>query len=182
MPRVHVLPVTQISSILENPASLVVCVKMDMLGDVIGTMFFMVPNECREALIRIVEKALLGLNKKPWEKTEEGDLSVVIEIGNILGGVYLSAIYNFCGLNIYHTVPLVAIDMLQSLIDEELAKTSQQIRTAFVIENKFSIIVESTLVLEGQQIRTSLVIVPSSKSTKSLFEALGQAKKAYGSA
>jgi len=173
IPRVHVLPVVQVSSILDNPASLVACVRMGMVGDIDGAIFFIVPEESRKTLVSIAEKALLGLSKLPGQKSEEAELSVVVEIGNILSGVYLTAIHDFCGLNIYHTVPVLAIDMIQPLLDEALIKTSIQIQTAVLIENEF--------LIEEHHIRTLLLIVPSLESVKPMIDALGQAKKAYGS-
>jgi len=174
IPKVHVLPTVKLSSVLDNPASLVACVRMGMVGDIGGAMFFIVPEESRKKLVSIAEEALLGLNKLPWQKSEEVGLSVVVEIGNILSGVYLTAIHDFCGLNIYHTVPVLAIDMIQPLLDEALIKTSIQIQTAVLIENE--------LVIEEHHIRTLLLIVPSAESVKPMIDALGQAKKAYGSA
>ena len=173
IPRVHVLPAVKVSSVLDNPASLVACVRMGMVGDIGGAMFFIVPEESRKKLVSIAEKALLGLSKLPWRKSEEVELSVVVEIGNILSGVYLTAIHDFCGLNIYHTVPILAVDMIQPLLDEALIKTSIQIHTAVLVENEF--------LIEEQHIRTLLLIVPSAESVKPMIDALGQAKKAYGS-
>jgi len=173
IPKVHVLPAAHVSSILDNPASLVACVRMGMVGDIGGAMFFIVPEESRKELVSIAEKALLGLSKLPWQKSEEVELSVVAEIGNILSGVYLTAIHDFCGLNIYHTVPILAIDMIQPLLDEALIKTSIQIQTAIVIENEF--------LIEEHHIRTLLLIIPSAESVEPMIDALGQAKKAYGS-
>ncbi len=174
IPRVHVLPAAQVSSILDNPASLVACVRMGMVGDIDGAMFFIVPEEYTKKLISIAEKAQLGISKLPGQKHEEGDFSAVVEIGNILSGVYLTAIHDFCGLNIYHTIPVLAIDMIQPLLDEALVKTSFQIQTAIAVENE--------LVVEEHHIRTLLLIIPSPESIKPMIDALGQAKKAYGSA
>ena len=174
IPKVHLLPVTQVSSILDNPASLVACVRMGMVGDIGGAMFFIVPAESRKQLVNIAEKALLGLSKLSWQKSEEVELSVVVEIGNILSGVYLTAIHDFCGLNIYHTVPILAIDMIQPLLDEALITTSIQIHTAVLIENEF--------LIEEHHIRALLLIVPSPESVKPMIDSLEQAKKAYVSA
>ena len=174
IPKVHVLPAAQVSSILDNPASLVACVRMGMVGDIDGAMFFILPEESTERLISIAEKAQIGICKLPGQKHEEGDFSAVVEIGNVLSGVYLTAVHDFCGLNIYHTVPVLAIDMIQPLLDEALIKTSIQIHTAVLVENEFSI--------EEHHIRTLLLIVPSAESVKPMIDALEQAKKAYGSA
>ena len=59
IPRVHVLPAAQASSILGNPASLVACVRMGMVGDIGGAIFFIVPEKSREYLVSMAEKTQL---------------------------------------------------------------------------------------------------------------------------
>jgi chemotaxis protein CheC len=174
IPRVYVLPVTQVSSILDKPISLVACTRMEMIGDLSGDLFFIVPKKDAKELVRLAEKAMPGPSKLPGQKPEEVELSAIAEIGNILSGVYLAAIHDFCGLNIYHNVPILAIDMIQPLLDEALARISRRILTAILIENEF--------ILEEHHIRTLMLIIPSVKSIKRLIDALGQAKKVYGSA
>jgi hypothetical protein len=81
--------------------------------------------------------------------------------------------------------------MIQPLLDEALITTSLQMQTTVLIENKFTIgglpvepviLIEHDIVLEKQLIKTFLLMIPSSASIKPLIDALGQAKKTYGSA
>ena len=174
IPKVHVLPAAQVSSIQDNPASLVACVRMGIVGDIGGAMFFIVPEESTKELIHLAEKSLPGPYRLMGRKQEEVGLSAIAEIGNILSGVYLTAVHDFCGLNTYHTTPALAVDMIQPLLDEALIKTSLQIQMAILIENEF--------VLEERRFRTLLLIIPSVESIKPLVDSLGQAKKAYVSA
>jgi chemotaxis protein CheC len=173
IPKVHVLPVARVSSIIDNPTSLVACVKMGMVGDLGGAAFFIVPERHIKRLITLAEKVYPGLSQLPGENQEE-DLSVIVEIGNILCGVYFTAIHDFCGLNLYHTVPVYTLDMIQSALDEALVKLSLQIQMAILIENKF--------VIKEDHINTLLLIIPQANSVKPLIDALGKAKKVYGSA
>ena len=130
IPKVHVLHPSDVPSILEKPASMVACVRMGMVGDIKGSMFLIVPEEHRQALAVMAKRALTGSQRKPGE----AELSTITEIGNILSGVYLTAVHDFCGMHIYHTVPVLAIDMVQSLLDEALANTSLQLQMAILIE------------------------------------------------
>jgi chemotaxis protein CheC len=164
---------------------------MGMVGDIGGAMFFIVPEESSKSLVSMAEKAQQGIRKLTGQKHEEENLSAVVEIGNILSGVYLTAVHDFCGLNIYHTVPVLAIDMIQPLLDEALAKSSLQMQTTVLIENEFVIgefpvkpvvLIEHDIMIEGRHIRTFLLVIPSEESLKPLIDALGQAKKIYGSA
>jgi chemotaxis protein CheC len=191
IPRVHILPVAQVTSILDNPIEPVACVRMGMVGDIGGAMFFIVPEESSEKLVKIAEKAQMGTRILPGQKHGEEDFSAIVEIGNILSGVYLAAVHDFCGLNINHTVPVLAVDMIQPLLDEALIKTSIQMHTSVLVENEFMIggppvepviLIEHDIVLEKQSIKTFMLMIPSAESIKPLIDALGQAKKAYGAA
>ncbi len=172
--KVHVRPISQASSILDNPLLLVACVRMAIVGEQSGDMYFILPEESRKELVSLAENALPGLSTLPGLEHEEREAYAVSEIGNILCGVYTAAIHDFCGLNIYHTIPTFAIDMVQSLLDETLIKTSRQTRMVILIENEFAV--------NGRRVETLLIISSSADSVRSLIDALGEAKKAYGSA
>jgi len=174
IPRVHVIPVTHVPTTFDNPASPVICVKMRMVGDVGGGLFFIVPEEHKDRLVSLVKRATPGLSRLENQRPDEMGLSVLTEIGNILGGTYLTAIHDFCGLNIYHTVPILAIDMIQSLLDEALVRLSLQARTALLIENEF--------IIEKSRIRTLLLLIPAAESIEALVNSLEKARKAYVSA
>lgn len=87
-------------------------------------------------------------------------------------GVYLTAIHDFCKLNIYHSVPAVSTDMFQSLLDELLANMSRGAEKVIVIENVFAIIVESEVAVAGEEIRAFLLMVPSVGSVKALVASI----------
>ncbi|MDD5094513.1 MAG: chemotaxis protein CheC [Dehalococcoidia bacterium] len=173
IPKVIIAKPTDKVSILENPSLPVVCVKMDMINDVKGSLFFIVPEEQKSMLIRLAKEVMLGAGKF-WRTGEADsksmDLSLIIEMGNIVAGVYLTAVHDFCKLNIYHTVPILAIDMIQALLDESLGRLTHQIQHIIVIENEFRI--------EERQIRTFLLMVPEANSIKVLADSIGQARTA----
>ena len=175
IPRVFVLKETKELSILTSPSLAVVCARMNMVGDVSGGLFFIVSEEQKESLIRLAEQAIKGTGQS-WRaritnsKADDLKLSVIAEIGNIVAGVYLTAVHDFCRLNIYHTVPTIATDMIQALLDESLVRLSRQVQHIIVVENEFMV--------EEKRIRTFLVMIPSVKSVNTLVNSIGQAKMA----
>ena len=175
IPRVHLLPAPKLPpKTFGDPSLPVLCVRMAMIGDAFGHMFFVVPNEQKERLTHLVEQAAPGstLVRNGDLKSADLDLSVLTEVGNILGGVYLTAIHDFCKLNIYHTAPTLAIDMIQSLLDESLATLSHQVQTAVLIENR--------IYVGAEGITTFLLLVPSAESVNTLVDSIAQARLAYG--
>jgi chemotaxis protein CheC len=169
IPTVHVLPAPEAPSVLGDPSLPVACVRMGMVGDVAGDLFFIVPAEQRATLTHLTERAMLGSTKRGPDL----DLSALTEIGNILAGVYLTAIHDFCQLRIYHTVPMIAIDMIQSLLDESIVSLSRQVQALILIENEF--------IVEERRIRTFLLVIPAVQSVRTLVDSIVGARMAYGS-
>lgn len=167
IPAVHIAPVIQVRSILGDPSLPVTCVRMGMVGDVSGTMFFVVPENHKVKLMHLIQRATPG----PENRDTDNDLSVLTEIGNIVAGVYLTAVHDFCKLNVYHTAPALATDMIQSLLDEALVALSCQVQAAILIENEF--------IVEKERIRAFLLVIPSVESVKILANSIGQARMAY---
>jgi len=172
IPRVHALAVPQVPSVLSDPSRPVACVRMGMVGEVTGDLFFIVPDDQKIALIRFAERASGMWNVECGIQNQQSpvDLSVLAEIGNILAGVYLTAIHDFCKLNIYHTVPRVAIDMIQSLLDESLATMSREVEEIIMVVNDF-------IAADGH-ITTYFLVIPSPQSVKTLVDSIEEARSA----
>jgi chemotaxis protein CheC len=175
VPRVFLIKDTQELSILDSPSLPVVCARMGMVGDVSGGLFLIVPEKQKNDLIHLAEQAMTGTGQS-WkagltnQESDDLKISVIAEIGNIVAGVYLTAIHDFCKLNIYHTVPTVATDMVQALLDESLVRLSRQVQHIIVIENEFMV--------EEKRIRAFLVMIPSMESVNILVNSIGQARMA----
>jgi len=175
IPRVFVIPDVQELSILDSPSLPVVCARMSMVGDVSGGLFLIVPEKQKNDLIRLAEQAMTESGQS-WragltnQESDDLNLSVIAEIGNIVAGVYLTAVHDFCRLNIYHTVPMVATDMVQALLDESLVKLSRRVQHIIVVENEFMV--------EEKCVRTFLVMIPSVDSVNILVNSIGQARMA----
>ena len=163
IPKVENLHISEIDSLIEDPTVPVECVRMRLVGNVTGDMFFIVPDEKKDQLIQLAEKAM----QQPAQSTS--DLSVLAELGNILSGVYLTAIHDFCRLDIYHSVPTVVIDMIQSVIDESIINHCRKCEAIIVIENKF--------LAEKSAIESLLLLIPDVQSVNILANSIDQAIK-----
>ena len=168
LPNVFILPISKVSSIFQDPLMPVLCVKTEMVGDVTGTMFFVVPDEQKKNLLKLLKKSMPDALRKRLPV----DSTAIEEIANIVAGVFLAAIHDFSKLNIYHTVPVLAIDMIQSLLDESLESLSNKAKEIFIIENEF-------IVKEGN-VRTVLFVIPMVESIEALFGSMETVRKEYG--
>lgn len=134
-PDVRVVNQKQLISVLDSMTKSVVGVKMNVVGDFKGYLFFIVSGENKEVLKEYAYKARPGAGKIKIEDDE----SALSELGNIMAGVCLYSIHDFCGLNIYHTVPDLSIDMLLSLVDESIAATMKVDPNFIWIESLFKV-------------------------------------------
>lgn len=161
VPKVHIVAPSEVASLIGDATMPVAGVRMDMVGDVTGALFLIMPVEQKAKFIKLIKKSV-PFKMKPGEL----ELSVLEEIGNIIAGVYLLAIHDFCRLNIYHTVPTMTIDMVQPLLDEVVARDSIESPMVIVIENEFS--VGET----GIMTYFMMVLMPSTKKIKTLLDSI----------
>ncbi|MDD5435517.1 MAG: chemotaxis protein CheC [Nitrospira sp.] len=158
----HITDLSGVPAIIENPDARVVGVRMNMFGDLKGNVFFLIFEKDKDLLMRQINDATFG------EGSGVGlDISILEEVGNILSGVYLTTIYEISGLNVYHSIPLVAMDMLTSIIDESIAEESMVSPHIVIIENLFTVTKES--------IKTFLLLIPSSDFIPVLLDAIENA-------
>lgn len=165
-PEIYLFPASNIPPFLKDPAKSFATVSMDMVGDVQGCLFFLVPAEQKDKLIELVEEATPGHGNRGGVGA---DSSALEELGNILAGVFLVAIHDFCKSNIYHSVPEPRTDMFQALIDESIAATTR--------ESSQIILMVSTFIIVEVNIKTFFLIIPDMKSTKKLLNSISDARK-----
>lgn len=181
VPEVSTVPTGRLSPIVSDSSLPVTAAKIDMVGSVTGHAFFIVPQQYMSILTGLAEQANLGgvvQSTGPAPSTIKSathirfsndiSASILAEIANIIVGVYMTAIHDFCGLNIFHTVPIVATDMILSLLDETLARMSYQVQAAILVKNEFRV--------ETKRLATYLLIIPSSESIKTLVGSIEQAR------
>lgn len=171
MPSIHIGPPHKVFSVIGNPSEPVICVKMNMIGDIRGEIFFIAPQAVETYLVELAEYSAYSGRKKG----DITDISIIEEIGNILAGAYLTAIHDFCKLNIYHTIPFTARDMAQAVLDETIARMRVDAEFLIIIVNKF----ESTL-RNKNEITTMLVLFPDKDSEKVLLDSVVEANKICG--
>lgn len=83
-------------------------------------------------------------------------MDALAEMGNILIGLYSQSIYQVCGLNTHHSIPLVIKDPLQKTIQSVLAPAHGHEQHHLVVENEFY--------LAETSIKLWCIISPTDKS------------------
>jgi chemotaxis protein CheC len=157
-------------SALGDPCLPVACSQMKMVGDVTGHMFFIVPDDQKQKLTDLAGQAMLGLSKA--EVDPETVLSTLGEIGNIIAGVSLTAIHDFCKLNVYHSVPTLTVATVQAVLSEPLAQRTREGAAIILAKIEFSI--------GANQLKAFLLIVPCGEFLMALVASMKEAARTYG--
>lgn len=166
VPSVKILSPMKVTQVLGEPSMIVSCVVSGMLGDVTGDIFFVMQGRDRADILNIIMESYPGSDKKNIELQQ----SMLTEVTNIICGVFLTAIHDFCKLTIFHTVPFLATDMFQSIVDESIAKASIQSNELLLIECEF--------IISEKNIKAHLILIPSPGSIRKLVDSMQAARKA----
>jgi chemotaxis protein CheC len=172
MPGVEALSPQGVIAALGEPSLPVAGFRMKALGDLTGSMFFIVPDDQKKKLAELAKQAFFGPTKNHPDFDEM--MGILSEISNIVVGVFLTAIHDFCCLNVQHSVPVAAVDMVQSILDESLA--------AYSVESPSIILVKNEFFIGDDRVKAFLLIFPSEGSIKAIVDSMVEAaKKLYGS-
>lgn len=165
LPRVAFLELEEaIESIggLEQP---VVCVNLQVGGDISATLLFIFDQESACALVEL----LLDREKGTVTALDEMGRSVVMEIGNILTGSFTGAIATMTGLRLVPSVPVLAHDMLGALFTDSVASSGYLDERVLCIQTSF------LGAFNQDQVDSHMILLPDVDSLDHLFEALGVA-------
>ena len=116
VPESFVGNIDDIQRVLGETDDEVLAVFLKMYGDIEGAMVMIFPPK---GALDFAE--LLTKNKKNnLDEFDELDKSSLQEVGNILLGASITALGKFLDLNISHSIPDVAVDMLGAVMDSIL--------------------------------------------------------------
>ena len=160
--KVLVLPADAIAGFLGGIEKNVAAVHMPIYGEMTGVALVFFPVERLSQLSGM----LIGRPEtEPGHLSELGQ-SAIKELGSILTGAYLSAIYRFIHLQLIHGVPGLVIDMAQAILDTVLVELEQKEEIAIVIETQF--------LEDERQLTGSFFLLPEADSLKKFFKAFSR--------
>lgn len=164
VPKVKVLKFQEVSEILGEADIPVVGLLLRVMGDIKGSIMFILENEAARIWVNI----LMGkpqTEKKGYLNFDEIEVSALKEIANILSGSYLSALSSLTGLNILPSVPELAIDMAGAILSVPTIEFGKLGDSVLYIETEY---------LEGDtRVVGDFFLVPDFDSYDVLLKALG---------
>ena len=159
-PSVELVPFDDVTDILGGPEQVVACVYLRVEGEITGSIFFIqtVPA-AKQLLSPFLDTKVdeYGLN--------ELEMSALGEFGNIMAASYLGALMDFTHLTMHPSVPLVAIDMAQAVLNVGLQLDNP-------IGN-FALIIHASIHHRLAREDVHLFLLPDPGTEQRLMQALG---------
>ena len=161
VPQVSIVPITDVPDLVGGPDVMVAGVFLRVYGAAPSNILFLLPQESAFYLVDMI----LG---KPHGETKTLDFmdeSALMEIGNILAGAYLNALFNLTKLSLLPSIPALAMDMAGAMLSVVLIQLGQMGDHALVIETEFQ--------ADEDGIKGHFFLVPDPGSLDTILTAVG---------
>ena len=161
VPEVSIVPITDVPDLVGGPDVMVAGVFLRVYGAAPSNILFLLPQESAFYLVDMI----LG---KPHGETKTLDFmdeSALMEIGNILAGAYLNALFNLTQLSLLPSIPALAMDMAGAILSVVLIQLGQMGDHALVIETEFQ--------ADEDGIKGHFFLVPDPGSLDTILTAVG---------
>lgn len=163
VPVVSILPFDQVVGLVGGADLPVAGLYFRVSGSIQASICFMIPLDQASGLIDML------LGREPGEQDMwnlgELELSALKEAGNIVSATYLNALAHFTKLQLYTSVPDLAMDMVGAILSSILAQFGDIADTVLVLETRFK---------KGQQdVVGHFFLFPGPDSLTTILSALG---------
>ncbi len=159
VPEFAAVAVDEIPGILGYADRPVVVVAMHMLGDVTGSLVFLMPEADAWRLCAL----LLGRSVGAAERHDPLARSSLIETGNILGGAYANAVGTLMGRIVMLSVPTFGTEPPDRVLARHRSTADDQV----------GLCIETRLTLDGVAgFGGHILLLPHRESLRSILEAL----------
>lgn len=164
VPQVKVIPISKIPFLFDEPEEVVCAVKMGLREEMTGEILLIFEAQT----VKIIAKALTGIEVNDITLLDDFTSSMLKEIGNIMCGSYVTSLAAFTNLFINPEPPDLTTDMISAVMSEI------SIPMAMAGEENIMLI-ETKIQIEGieKELTGYLLLVPSVESLEKLLRALG---------
>jgi len=132
VPLATFLPFEETVQLIGGAEEQVSCVSVSLSGDVPGTVMFFFNSQSTFRLVDL----LMGLDLGTTTELDEMGESAVKEVGNVLTGSFIGAIYSLTSLSIKSAVPMFAYDMLGAILTSLVVASGRAEEQVLVLETK----------------------------------------------
>ena len=138
VPNVALLPFSEIGSVVGSEEDTVVGILLGLEGDINGMMMFIFDTKSAHHLVNSLMMRDIHTNEDAdLTSLTEMDMSALNEIGNIVAGSYLSALYGLTGLKAVSSVPSMTVDMVGALLSVPATEFGKYGDKLLMIQSQF---------------------------------------------
>lgn len=160
LPDLRIVPLLEVPDLVRNEDP-VVGVILELLGDAKGYLLLILSKSTAKTLIRLV----LG-EADETKGFDEMEVSVLMELANIMGGTYISSLSNFLSISIGISPPAQAYDMSDAIINQVLGLMSSDVNDVLFLKTEFSI--------NEERIDGKILIFTDTNSIKNMLDAINK--------
>ncbi|MCS3922976.1 chemotaxis protein CheC [Methanosalsum natronophilum] len=133
VPSLQLQRIEKIPQVIGGEESVVYGIVMQIYGDLNGYMTILLPVE---SVNSISSKLLSNFDE---ETKNEMIMSMMEEIGHILGGTYVTSLSNFLNMNISIDTPSATYDMAGAILDLVLIEMSKDFEHSLVLDTEMKV-------------------------------------------
>ncbi len=160
IPKTEFIPIKDFSKVMGGPEKIIVGVYLQISGDITGEAIFAFPKEGALELIDI----MMGRPPGTTKIIEEMDESALKELANVITGSFLNALANMFNVRLLPSVPHLAIDMAQTIIDFILIKVSRHADNLLCVKTKINV--------QGHHVDGDFLVLFDDKSLRMILDTL----------
>ena len=157
---IHLLRLGDVAEALGGAEQIVTGINFRIQGSASGSFVLLFSEE---GAWRLAFR-LLGCGTEQTSRRSELAESALKETANVFVGTYCMALSQLVNLRFIHSVPEMATDMLQAVLDETLVQLAKEVEHALVLETKFDV--------EGETIHSYALFIPDPQGLLAILEAL----------
>ena len=133
LPRVRIEGYDSVVTSLGGHEEMCVAVLVNFSGDVDGVVLFILNIDDAKGIMDV----LVGEDDSELPGLSEMKISMIKELGNILGSSYIGSISTLTGMHIELSVPHLAIDMIGAILAAPIIEYCAEDSKVLFIEEKF---------------------------------------------
>ncbi|MHA2038542.1 MAG: chemotaxis protein CheC [Promethearchaeota archaeon] len=162
----EIIPFWKVIKFFENPYVEVFGIYSEIL---LNSDLSIVQLFTKESIINLINILNEGSeitidNIRTCEDLDELSLSIITEIGNILSGHYANALADLLSIKIVPNVPTVALDTINAMFDELIAKHSQL--------SDYLVLIKTKLTVKNIKLNCIICFIPSLNILHNIFKIL----------
>lgn len=161
VPTIHVMDYEAVINEIGGPEKIMTAILVEFKGDIKGMMMFLLDNK----FAQIVVNTFMGKENIDALTMDETDSSAVKEMGNIMGGAYLSALAAMAEFTVQMDPPSLTVDMSGALMNAPMVMLDEVGDKVLFIEDNFKV--------DNVLVDAHILLIPEMESLDILMKKLG---------